>query len=331
MRLIPGFLLLACALSAAPANELKIFFIDVEGGQSTLFVSPSGESFLIDTGFAMDRDSDRIVAAAKAAGISRIDHLLITHYHGDHAGGVKLLAGKMPIRRFYDRCPSQQVEEPEVYVNYSAVADKGVRTRIKPGDVIPVPGLDVRVLAAAGESIIEPLPGAGQQNPECASFTEKKINIDENMRSAGVLVTYGKFRMLDIGDLPWQWEKDLVCPVNKIGTVDVFLLPHHGNNDASVPQLVHAIHPRVAINDNGARKGSGAESFRRVADTPGLEGFWSLHFALKDGKDNVPEPFIANPDENCEGKWIGIAAHADGSFTVTNSRNGNQKRYRPKN
>ena len=305
----------------------RIFFIDVEGGQSTLFVSPSGESFLIDAGFAIDRDSDRIVAAAKAAGVSRIDHLLITHYHGDHAGGVKLLSAKLPIRRFYDRGPSQQVEEPEVYENYKAVADKGVRTRIKPGDVIPVPGLSVRVLAVGGESLKEPLPGAGQENPECASFADKKINIDENTRSAGVLITYGKFRVLDIGDIPWQWEKDLVCPVNKIGTVDVFLLPHHGSNDASIPQLVHAIHPRVAINDNGATKGGGVESFRRVADAPGLEGFWSLHYALKDGKDNVPEPFIANPDENCEGKWIEIAARADGSFTVTNSRNGNQRTY----
>jgi competence protein ComEC len=331
MRLVFGTLLLACALSAAPANDMKIFFIDVEGGQSTLFVSPSGESFLIDAGFALDRDSDRIVAAAKAAGVSRIDHLLITHYHGDHAGGVKLLAGKIPIRHFYDRGPSEQVEEPEVYENYKAVADKGIRTRIKPGDAIPVPGLSVRVLAVAGETLKESLPGAGQENPECASFAEKKIAINENVRSAGVLVSYGKFEMLDLGDIPWQWEKDLVCPVNKIGTVDVFLLPHHGNNDASIPQLVHAIRPRVAVNDNGATKGGGPESFRRVADTPGLEGFWSLHYALKDGKDNVPEPFIANPDEKCEGKWIEIAARADGSFTVTNSRNGNQRTYPAKN
>ena len=153
---------------------------------------------------------------------------------------------------------------------------------------------------------------------------------NENIQSAGVVIAYGKFRMLDIADLPWGFEKDLVCPVNKIGTVDVFLLPHHGNNDASPPQLVHALHPRVAINNNGPRKGGGVESFRTVNASPGLEGFWALHNTIADGKDNAPEPFVANPDEKCEGKWIQLTARPDGSFTVVNSRNGNQKTYAAK-
>ena len=162
MRILAVILLLASGLYGAPAKELQVFFIDVEGGQSTLVVSPSGESLLIDTGFGgnNNRDADRIVAAATAAGVKAIDYLLITHYHGDHAGGIKQLAAKLPIRRFFDRGPSQQVEEPEVFEIYKSIAEKGVRTQVKPGDTIPVPGLDVaRAVGRQSGSGRRRLPG----------------------------------------------------------------------------------------------------------------------------------------------------------------------------
>lgn len=330
--LLSVILLLASALCGAPAKDLQIYFVDVEGGKSALFVSPCGESLLVDTGFdGFDgRDADRIVAAAKVAGVRAIDYLLMTHYHGDHAGGIMQLASRMPIHRFFDRGPSQQTEEPFVFENYKAIADKGSRTQLKPGDVIPIPGLDVRVLSAGGEVLSAPLAGAGQPNPECADFVPKDVAANENVRSIGIVVTYGEFRMLNLADLPWGWEKDLVCPVNKIGEVDVFLLPHHGNNAASPPQLMHAIQPRVATSNTGPRKGGGAESFRVVNASPDLEGYWALHYSIDDGTANPPEPSIANPDEKCEGKWIKLTAQPDGAFTVTNSRNGNQEPYAAK-
>ncbi|MBZ5617316.1 MAG: MBL fold metallo-hydrolase [Acidobacteriia bacterium] len=334
MRLLfLGFLLVVFAAVLPAAKNLEVYSIDVEGGQSTLIVAPGGESMLVDTGWAGHnrRDADRILAAAKSAGVKKIDYLVITHYHADHAGGVPQLAEKIPIRNFVDHGASvESGKDADVLFNaYTAFRDKGTHLQVKPGDTIPIKGIDVRVLSAGGDVLAAPLAGAGQPNPECATFQRHDVDTSENARSVGVLITYGDFRMIDLGDLTWNKEFDLVCPANKIGAVDVYLVSHHGMNMSGSPQLVHALHPRVAIMNNGARKGGSPEIWQTIHDSPGLLDLWQLHFAVAGGKEhNSSDTAIANLDEICEGKWLKLTAEKDGSFSVSNSRNKYERSYK---
>jgi len=319
-------------VSARAAETLQVYFIDVEGGQATLFVSPSGESMLVDTGWpdAQGRDAERIVAAARLAGVKQIDYLVVTHYHMDHVGGVPQLAARIPIRTFVDHGPSVEhdAEADQLFAAYASVRDKGKHLLAKPGEVIPIRGIKVQVLTAAGEEISSPLPGAGAPNPFCAGAKRKDPDPSENARSVGMLITYGKFRMIDLGDLTWNKELGLACPDNKIGTIDVYLSTHHGLDQSSAPPLVHALHPLVAIMNNGARKGGSPEAWQTMHSSPGLEDIWQLHDALEGGKaNNAPDDFIANLEEHCQGNWIKLAAEQDGHFTVTNSRNRKTKTY----
>ena len=331
--LLPGLLLLVLPAVMPAAKNLEVYSIDVEGGQATLLVSPSGESMLVDTGWAGHnrRDADRILAAAKLAGVKKIDYLVTTHYHSDHVGGVPQLAEKIPIRNFVDHGASTETgKDADVLFNaYAAFRDKGTHLQVKPGDTIPIKGLDVRVLSSGGDVIPAPLPGAGQPNPECSSFERHEVDTSENARSVGILIGYGDFRMIDLGDLTWNKEFDLVCPANKIGAVDVYLVSHHGMNMSGSPQFVHALHPRVAIMNNGARKGGSPEIWQTIHDTPGLLDLWQLHFAVPGGKEhNSSDTVIANLDEICEGKWIRLTAQKDGSFSVYNSRNKYERSYK---
>jgi competence protein ComEC len=325
--------LLSWALASPAADSLEVYFIDVEGGQATLFVSPSGESMLVDTGWGENnnRDADRIVAAAMAANVKKIDYLFITHFHADHVGGVPQLAAKLPIGTFLDPGPRTAKSPAAValFNVYAAVRDKGRHFEAKPGDAIPVRGLDVRILQAAGVSIESALPGAGQANPECAAFQPQKLDPSENAQSGGLVVQYGNFRLLDLGDLTWNKEKDLICPVNKIGRVDVLLLAHHGLNSSNSPQLVHAVHPRVAIMNNGPRKGASAESWQTIHASPGFEDLWQVHFAeALDKEHNAAQPFIANSAADGDGNWIKLTAQKNGTFTVVNGRNNYKKTYK---
>ncbi len=324
--------LLASASLLSAAKTLEVYFIDVEGGQSTLVVSPSGESMLIDTGWAghNHRDALRIAAAAKAAGVKKIDYLVITHYHADHVGGVPQLAEKLPILNFVDHGPSvEHAKDADIlFAAYSAFRDKGKHILAKPGDKLPIKGLDVTVLTSNGEAIPEPLPGAGQPNPDCAKFQKKDTDATENARSVGLLVQYGDFRLLDLGDLTWNKEADLVCPNNKIGLVDLYVVSHHGLNQSGSPQLVHAISPRVAVMENGARKGGSPEAWQIMHDTRGLQDIWQLHFSVAGAlAHNSPDPFIANTDEICEGKWLRLTVQREGNFTLYNSRNKFEQNY----
>ena len=317
---------------AQPEKPLDIHVIDVEGGQATLIVPPSGESLLVDTGYVgfKGRDADRIAAVVRQAGLSRIDYLVVTHYHADHVGGVPALAARVPIRTFVDHGPTvEQGDQPALlYQAYLATRAKGRHVLARPGDTLPIAGLDVRIVSAAGDLITKPLAGAGQPNALCRDYLPADPDPTENARSVGMVLTFGRFRMLDLGDLTWNKEHDLVCPNNLLGTVDVYLTTHHGLNLSGPAVLVHAVHPRVAVMNNGPRKGGMPSAWRIIRDSPGLEDLWQLHYAVDGGPDhNVPEAFIANVDDTTAHD-IRISAQRNGSFEVTNGRNGHSKMYR---
>ncbi|HUI53738.1 MAG TPA: MBL fold metallo-hydrolase [Bryobacteraceae bacterium] len=331
-KLLCGALLAACAGVLPAAKNLEVYCIDVEGGKATLWVSPSGESMLVDTGWPgfNHRDADRIVAAAKAAGVRKIDYLVITHYHVDHAGGVPQLAEKMPIRNFVDHGPNTEPgKDQEILYNaYSAYRDKGNHILAKAGDTLPIKGLEVRFVSSDGNLIPAPLAGAGQPNPDCKGYQPPEPDKTENAHSLGMVVTYGSFRAVDLGDLTKDKEYGLVCPNNKIGVVDLFMVSHHGMPWSDSLPFVRALHPQVAIMNNGPRKGGDAAVWQTIRDTPGLEDFWQLHFTVAAGKDhNSPDTFIANVDEICEARWLRVTVRPDGSFTVYNSRNKYEKTY----
>jgi len=315
-------------------TALDVFFIDVEGGQATLFVTPAAESMLVDAGWAgfEGRDAGRIEAAAKQAGVSRLDYLLVTHYHADHVGGVPEIARRLPVRTFVDHGATvEQGERPAALFNaYVDATASGKRLQVKPGDTLPLSGVDVRVVSSGGDLLNRPLPGAGAPNPLCRDFKPLEEDKTENARSVGVVLTYGNFRMIDIGDLTWNKEHDLVCPNNLLGNVDLYLTTHHGLDISGSPAIVHALRPRVAIMNNGAKKGGTRSAWQTVRDSPGLLDFWQLHFAVDAGADhNTAEPLIANLDETT-GYGIKVSVQRDGSFTVTNARNGHAKTYRPR-
>jgi beta-lactamase superfamily II metal-dependent hydrolase len=328
---------LACVILFAglvSAQTLHIYAIDVEGGKSTLYVSPSGESMLVDTGYAgnNNRDADRIAAAAASAGVKKIDYLVVTHYHGDHAGGVPQLAAKMPIGKIFDHGDNIETTNEKtqaVYQPFVALRAKYPHQTLKPGDTVPIKGLHVDIVAANGDSISKPLPGAGQSNPDCATYEAMPPDPGENARSLAMIITYGNLRISDLGDLFWDKEYDLACPVNKLGRVDIYMTTHHGNEKSSSPQMVWALHPKVAIMNNGADKGGSIKAWTTIEKSPGFEDLWQLHFSNEGGKDhNVADTFIANPSvENDKGYSIEVTARADGSFTVRNNRNQFEKTY----
>ena len=317
------------------AGTLDVYFIDVEGGQSTLFVSPSGESMLVDTGWPgfNGRDAERISNVAKAAGVTRINYLVITHFHRDHVGGVPQLAERIPIGTYVDHGRSVETgkDADELYHAYVQVRDRASHLIVRAGDKIPIEGINVRVVASTGQGILRPLLGAGEPNPLCASTKPRAVDPSENAQSIGMLITFGKFRMIDLGDLTWNKELDFVCPYNKLGTVDVYLSTHHGLDQSNAPAIVHALKPRVAITNNGATKGGSPEALQTIRTSPGIEDVWQLHYAQNAGKENnAPEPFIVNVDEDASVSWIKLSADSDGTFTVTNSRNGKTKAYAPR-
>jgi beta-lactamase superfamily II metal-dependent hydrolase len=322
MRKLVPFVLFLASL-AQGAKTLEIYSIDTEGGQATLVVSPSGQTLLIDTGYAgfSGRDADRIATAAKAAHVKHIDYLFITHHHFDHIGGVANLFERLPVSVFLDKGPSVEMDGkyPEPY---AAVFAKGEHKIVKPGDTIPVKGLEVTVMVAAGQHIER----KGDANPYCAGIAPAQGEEGENPQSGGLLIQYGKFKFSDLGDITWNKELALLCPENRLGKVDLALTTHHGTSVS--PKAMYAMSPRVIIMNNGPRKGGDPEAWKVLRASPGLEDLWQLHFAIAGGKEtNSPDTFIANVEERCEGKYLKVSAMADGSFTIYNSRNKYMKSY----
>ena len=350
----------AGSASAQTRNTLDIYTVDVEGGNATLFVAPSGQSLLIDTGNygpeASVRDAERIMAAVKDAGLTQIDHLIITHWHGDHFGGVAELAKRIPIRHFIDHGPNVQpspVVDDFLAKVYPPLYANAKHTVAKVGDKIPIEGIDATIVTSAGETLKTPLAGAGAPNPYCASFKPGENNAEDPM-SVGTYITFGKFRTMHLGDVTKNKEFELMCPVNRIGALDAFLGLHHGVNTSSSEVIVHALHPRVAIINNGTRKGGQPDVMKVLHASPGLEDLWQIHFSQLSGQEyTVPGMFIANgldeplaampvapiaapapgpnvpppPAHNGPAYWIKLSAQPDGTFTVTNARNGFSKTY----
>jgi competence protein ComEC len=327
-----------CAAGLLPAQTLRIYAIDVEGGKSTLYVAPSGESMLIDAGYAGNggRDAGRIAAAAAQAGVRRIDYLVVTHFHSDHVGGVPAIAARLPVGRIFDHGESVEKSKPGTdFTDYATLREKSRHTILRAGDTIPVKGLHVEVVAADGKVIGKPLAAGGQANPLCAGYEPLPPDSGENARSLALMITFGKLRISDLGDLFWNQEHELACPSNKLGTVDLYMTTHHGTATSGSPQIVHALHPKVAIMNNGAVKGGSAKALTTLHSSPGLEDLWQLHYSVEGGKAgagkdlNTREAFIANPStDNDRGFALEITGLADGSFTVRNDRSTFEKTYR---
>jgi beta-lactamase superfamily II metal-dependent hydrolase len=353
------------------ARTLEVYFIDTEGGQSTLYVGPTGESLLVDTGNAGERDLGRIVEALNAAGVRQVDHMWNTHYHGDHIGALLALAKQVPIAQFYDHGaphPGDRIVSAAFLASYEELS-RGKRTIVKPGAKLAMAGLDITTVASANRYLRSTLGGGGQPNTFCGEVRPKDESsyVDtDNGESAGFVMAYGRFRTINLGDLTWNGELDLMCPANRIGTVDVYLTSHHGLDRSGSPALVHALRPRVAVMNNGTRKGGSADAFRVLHESPGLEDLWQLHWSHNVGLDNAPGLFVANVDESATVAEIlktppsapgaaptgrqggrggppgaGVAAHTpayqiritveqNGVFTVANTRNGFRKNYRPR-
>lgn len=339
-RFLAAAVLMTASLAIAQkSSPLKVYFADVEGGQATLFVAPSGDSLLVDTGWPDhdNRDADRIVELCKQAGIKKIDNVLITHYHTDHAGGIPQLAAKIPIGRFIDHGPNREDDAKatvDAWQAYQKVLAGGHYAHLvaKPGDVLPIKGVRVQIVSGDGNVIDKPLAGAGAANPACAASPEKPAENTENDRSLGMMITFGKLRIADLGDLTWAKERPLMCPIDKLGKVDVYIVSHHGFNRSSSPALVDAIAPRVAIMDNGATKGGDPGAWEIIHNSPRIENhpgnLWQLHTVIhSDAAHNTAESRIANLPGPDAGHYLILTGRRNGAFSVTNQRTGETVQY----
>lgn len=285
-----------------PATKTFDFYvIDVEGGAATLFITPAGETVMIDSGNPGARDLDRIMAVLGEVGVKELDYLVSTHYHVDHIGGMQELAKRVPIKTYVDHGPSSEEREQVAgfQAAYAELYGKAKHIVVKPGDKLPIAGLDWRIVTSAGKAIKTALPGGGKPNPFCADFKPKDANpLDENGQSVGSLITFGKFRVVDLGDLLWNREFDLMCPTNPIGTIDLLIVSHHGTDPSGSPALVHGLAPRVAISQNGTRKGGTLQTSQTLNSSPNFQDHWQMHWSYNGGTEHNPAGlFIANIDE----------------------------------
>jgi len=335
--LLSALSLLVCGLALPGAKTFDMWVVDTEGGKAVLLVSPSGQSMLIDTGFPgfNDRDTNRIVEACQAAGVKKLDVLVTTHYDLDHVSNTSSLLARIPAATFVDHGPSAVQDQRTLAAvkAYEDLAAQGKRLSVKPGDKIPFGDVDVLVVMSATQPLKTPAKGGGGANPACAGvdrMTWPRGNEDasENANSVGLLFTYGQFRMLDLADLTWNRELELMCPVNPIGSVDLFMVSHHGHNISNSPALVNALGARAAIMNNGVKKMGMPATMKLLKSAPGMQALYLLHWSANAPDDNPPDEYIANLQDSPDGKWIKVSAESDGVFTVTNARTGESRTFK---
>ncbi|WP_250846709.1 ComEC/Rec2 family competence protein [Aquisphaera insulae] len=308
---------------------LDVYFIDVMGGAATLIVTPERESVLIDSGWPgnEDRDPKRIVAALRAAGCERLDHLVTTHWHVDHFGGVSGLSKLVEIGHYWDRglpedhdpaidYPEGPSERDPLGAAYRR-ASMGKRTALKPGDSLPLRGETKAVVLAAGGRVLPAAPGSAA-NPACAEApSPQPTDKSDNARSLVLRFRFGKFDFLDCGDLTWNVEQALVCPSDRIGPIDLYQVTHHGMDISNNPALLKTISPTVAIMNNGPRKGGSAATVERLRAIPTIRAAYQLHRnAGTKPEENAPAELIANRGQD-GGEFIHVSVRPGGErFTV---------------
>jgi hypothetical protein len=352
-----GFAALLAGSATARDDALQMVSIDVEGGGGTLFVTPDGKSLLIDTGnpdvsraTGDHPSSERIVAAANALGVKKIDYLLTTHYHGDHIGGFEGLLKRIPIGTVIDHGENRETKvspapnAPEIdmknpppgssefgYRHYLELIGKRPHIVARPGQVFHIGGMTVTIVMADAKPIAKPLPGAGQANPSCAGMEAMANNGgEENARSTASVISWGKTKIAAFGDLTWDREKDLFCPIDRVGKVDVYLATHHGTGLSGSPAAVNALAPVLAIVGNSARKGADAERMKTIKASPRIQGVWQLHTTTVAADINGPAEMIANEStDQARDKFFGLRLRIqkNGEITVINERNGFNKTY----
>lgn len=323
--------------AADPARGLDIVYVDVEGGAATLLVTPTGESVLIDCGNPGSRDADRIHKAAQTLGLKQIDHLLVTHWHVDHYGGVGRLSQLLPVGRYYHRGIPATLDEdkrnfPQLIQDYQKAA-QGKHQVLKPGDTVPLkqpaggPELKLLCLCSSGE-VLPDKPGA-PENPVAKEHKPAPEDKSDNARSLGILLSYGDFRFLDLGDLTHNIEYKLVHPTDKIGRVDVYQVTHHGLEVSNNPVLIQTVQPRVAVFNNGARKGGHPRVTSTLRRVPDIQAIYQLHRNVTVGaQENTDPEFIANPDEKCQGESIKLSVAPDSrTYSVTVGSRGKPRQY----
>jgi competence protein ComEC len=298
-----ALVLLSAAANAQPSTKtFDMYIVDTEGGHAALYVSPSGETLLEDTGNPGTRDVDRIMEVIHAAGVKQIDHLILTHYHVDHIGGLEELAKRIEIKHYIDHGPTVEEREQvrDFQAKYAELYAKAKHTVVKPGDKIPFGAVDVTVVTSAKQVIKKPLPGGGIPNPACKEFKARDDSDTqaENKQSVGVVYTFGKYRSVNLGDFTFNEEEQLMCPTNPIGHVSLWLTSHHGINQSNSVALVHGLAPEVAIMHNSNRKGGALTTMNALWTSPGLQDVWQMHWAYAAGLEyNTPGLFIANLDD----------------------------------
>ena len=321
---------LACALLASSTGlgaarpeprSLRIFWVDVEGGAATLVVTPSGESLLLDAGWVGERDAARIATAAREAGVERIDHLVISHFHGDHFGAVAELAELLPIGRFYDRGLPESLPEDVRQENIEPylATTRGEQRALKAGERLQLGDVEVEILCANG--IVAGEPDGAPRTRVCPADPPHPAQPDDptdNALCVGVLLRLGDFEFLDLGDLTWNVEHKLFCPQDLIGEVDVFQASHHGLDDANSPAFLAALRPTVAVVNNGPKKGGAAATFRWLDETASIEDVYQLHRNVTTGPaDNADPALVANDEEPCLGEPIQLTLDPAGkSYTL---------------